>query len=99
MWLAGGVLVVSGAVVAWSFWQDESPRTVVPTPTEQPRAEAPVDNPDTSGNNVVAGTPKITFPEREYDFGTIAQGTKPSHRFVVKNTGDAPLRLISAKGT
>jgi hypothetical protein len=43
--------------------------------------------------------PKITFPETEFDFGTISQQTKVSHTFKVKNTGDAPLNLIRAKGS
>ena len=43
--------------------------------------------------------PSIYFPEESYDFGTISQGTKASHTFVVKNTGSEPLRLISAKGS
>ena len=43
--------------------------------------------------------PKITFPETEFDFGTISQQTKVSHTFKVKNTGDAPLTLIRAKGS
>lgn len=43
--------------------------------------------------------PQISFPEREFDFGTISQQSRVSHTFVVQNTGDAPLKLISAKGS
>jgi hypothetical protein len=43
--------------------------------------------------------PKITFPETEFDFGTISQQTKVTHTFKVKNNGDAPLTLIRAKGS
>jgi hypothetical protein len=43
--------------------------------------------------------PSIHFPEPSYDFGSIAQGAKVSHRFVVQNTGDEPLKLIRAHGT
>lgn len=43
--------------------------------------------------------PSIHFPEPEFDFGLIAQGARVSHTFVVKNTGDEPLKLIRAKGS
>ena len=42
---------------------------------------------------------KIYFPETSYDFGTVAQNSNVSHTFVVKNLGDAPLKLIKAKGS
>lgn len=45
------------------------------------------------------GVPVIHFPEPLHDFGTIASGSKVSHHFKVVNTGDAPLRLIKAKGS
>ncbi len=43
--------------------------------------------------------PVIFFPEPLHDFGTIARGSKVSHNFKVFNNGDAPLRLIKAKGS
>ncbi len=43
--------------------------------------------------------PSIHFPEPSYDFGTIAQGDKVSHTFVVQNKGDEPLKLIRAQGS
>ena len=42
--------------------------------------------------------PSIHFPEPEFDFGSIPEGAKVSHTFVVQNTGDEPLKLIRAKG-
>jgi len=47
----------------------------------------------------VTGAPKIFFPETTHNFGTVAQGEKVTHEFVVKNNGDAPLKLIKAKGS
>lgn len=39
----------------------------------------------------------ITFAETTHDFGTIKeQGGKVSHVFTFKNTGDAPLLILSA---
>jgi len=43
--------------------------------------------------------PSIYFPESSYDFGSISQGDKVSHTFVVQNTGDKPLKLIRAHGS
>lgn len=43
--------------------------------------------------------PSIHFPEPSYDFGSISQGDKVSHTFVVQNTGDEPLKLIRAQGS
>jgi len=43
--------------------------------------------------------PAISIPETSFDFGNVAQATKVSHKFVIKNTGEAPLKLISAKGS
>jgi hypothetical protein len=43
--------------------------------------------------------PKISLPEVSFDFGHVNQGDKVTHKFVVKNIGDAPLTLIKAKGS
>jgi Protein of unknown function (DUF1573) len=43
--------------------------------------------------------PSIHFPEQSYDFGTISQGAKVSHTFVVKNIGAEPLKLIRAQAS
>ncbi len=45
------------------------------------------------------GSAKIHFPVTSYDFGTVSQGEKVSYKFKVQNTGDAPLKLINAKGS
>ncbi len=41
----------------------------------------------------------ITFEEKEFDFGTIEQGTKVEHIFKFTNTGDAPLVIVDAKSS
>jgi hypothetical protein len=46
-----------------------------------------------------SGTPIISIPDDKFDFGIIAQGSKVSHKFIIKNIGDAPLKLIKAKGS
>jgi hypothetical protein len=40
--------------------------------------------------------PVITFEEREFDFGTIEQGTPQEHTFAFTNTGEAPLIITNA---
>ena len=43
--------------------------------------------------------PEMTFEEREYDFGTIEQGTNVEHVFEFTNTGRAPLVITNATAT
>jgi hypothetical protein len=40
---------------------------------------------------VESGTPNAVYPVRTYDFGTVKQGEKVAHCFVVRNEGKAPL--------
>jgi hypothetical protein len=54
---------------------------------------------NSAGEKVDGPAPVIFFPEPIHDFGTIARGSRVSHNFMVKNNGDAPLRLIKAKGS
>lgn len=103
-WFLGGLLVVAAIVVAWTTLRDESPKTSASTSVEQPRTEVPDTNldivkTDSVKSDTAAGAPQISFPEAVHDFGTITQGSKVSHKFVVRNTGDAPLRLIRAQGS
>ena len=51
-----------------------------------PSARAPVD----------AGRPRIAFEAASHDFGTVIEGDKLRHVFVLKNTGNAPLLISSA---
>ena len=37
--------------------------------------------------------PELTVPEGSYHFGTIPQGKKVPHNFVIRNSGDAPLQI------
>jgi len=99
IWAVCGLLVVAAIVVAWTTLRDESPKTSASTLVEQPQAEVPAEKLDTAGSKPIAGAPQISFPEMAHDFGTITQGSKVSHKFVVRNIGDAPLRLIRAQGS
>jgi len=99
IWATGVLLIVAAATVAWTVLKDDGPKSSATPPSESQVTAPPVENIDSIHADSVSGVPIINFPEAEFDFGTIAQGSKPSHKFVVRNTGDAPLRLISAKGT
>jgi len=43
--------------------------------------------------------PRVLLPETTFDFGRVSQDQKLTHKFKIKNTGDAPLKLIKAKGS
>ena len=45
----------------------------------------------------LAGTPKIDFSERVWDFGLTPQKSTVTHVFWIKNTGTDTLRDISVK--
>ncbi|ALM21549.1 hypothetical protein JCM19294_1794 [Nonlabens tegetincola] len=52
-----------------------------------------------ASKEVAADYPVMTFNEVEYDFGTVEEGTVVEHEYTFKNTGTAPLVVISAKGS
>ncbi len=58
-----------------------------------------VNSDKTQSSVTVTGGPSIQFPEPTYDFGTINQGDKTTHTFVIRNIGDEPLKIIKAKGS
>ncbi len=99
IWAAGTLLVIAVAVAGWTVIKGDSSRVSKATETVPPRAEAPVKNLDTAKSQPVSGSPSISFPEPEHNFDTIAQGAMVSHKFTVRNVGNAPLRLIRAQGT
>ncbi len=43
--------------------------------------------------------PEMQLDEKEFDFGTIEQGTPVEHVFKFKNTGEAPLMIVNAKSS
>ncbi len=46
-----------------------------------------------------APAPRVEFPEKSFDFGTIYQGEDVSHKFVFRNTGNAPLKIGKVRST
>jgi hypothetical protein len=92
--IVAAIVVVSALAIFKHSSQNSSKSTLI----NRSMADMPASNSGPNSTNT-SGGPQISFPETEYDFGTISQGSKVSHTFVVKNTGDAPLRLIKAQGT
>lgn len=44
--------------------------------------------------------PILEFPSgRTHDFGEVVINTKVTHRFILKNTGDAPLKILNVSTT
>ena len=98
IWSISGLMAVVAVVVAWMVFQNISHSSSESASINQLRAATPAAKSGTDSTNV-SGGPQISFPETSYDFGTIAQGSKVSHTFIVRNAGDAPLRLIRAAGS
>jgi hypothetical protein len=100
---AGVILVILVSVWFWGLAKDSAPiskrsqqAAQVPNKTiEGSTSETPSVTADTVGG----GTPKIFFPDTSHDFGSVSQGSKVSYKFVVRNIGDAPLKLIKAKAS
>lgn len=43
--------------------------------------------------SAASAAPELTVTEGTYNFGTITQGKKVQHNFVIKNSGDQPLQI------
>ena len=94
------VITIATTVIAVAIWLGLHPsgvRAGVESSVASQPGRAASDSNQSSG--VVSGGPSIHFPEPSHDFGTISQGTKVTHTFAVKNTGDEPLKLIKAKAS
>lgn len=98
LWSIGGLIVIAVIAVAWIAFQNISHSSSTSSSNGQSLASSQSSKTGNSADSL-SGGPQINFPETEFDFGTIAQGEKVSHTFVVRNTGNAPLRLIKAAGS
>lgn len=49
--------------------------------------------------SIVGEFPVMTFEQKEYDFGTVDEGTVVEHEYTFANTGNAPLIVVNAKGS
>ena len=58
-----------------------------------------VKNPFSAKKEYDISMPEIFLSESSFDFGDIIEGEVVSHKFVIKNIGDASLLISSAKGS
>lgn len=70
--------------------------------TPKTGGEYGIDNPISADNanneqKVTDGLPIMAFDETEYNFGTLIQGEKVTHKFKFKNTGEGNLVIASVK--
>jgi len=58
-----------------------------------------IDNPISANGegNATDGLPQMTLEETEFNFGTVIQGEKVTHKFNFKNTGESNLVINSVK--
>ena len=52
-----------------------------------------------SGAVAGAAKPRISAPVSSHDFGEIWEGDLVTHTFTIRNTGDAELHILAAKGS
>ena len=77
-------------------WLGQSVSGVSVTPSSPPK---PKDRDDFPTPSTVGPHPKVDFVETEYDFGTMRRFASGAHEFVVKNDGEATLRLMAGDTT
>lgn len=94
--VAGVIIVAVVALLLLGNDSDTAPSRQIITKSNQ-TTNVLADNKQTTASG--SHGPSIHFPEPSYDFGTISQGDKVSHTFVVQNKGDEPLKLIRAQGS
>lgn len=89
-----GIFLVAGINILSAQAHSQSPARRGTDNSEMlVQGDIKTDNP-TSGN-----VPVIEFPEKEFDFGNVKQESELSHIFKVRNTGNAPLKIINAKAS
>ena len=94
--VAGVIIVAVAALLFIGNDSDTAPSRQTITTSNQ-TTNVLADNKQTTPSG--SHGPSIHFPEPSYDFGSISQGDKVSHTFVVQNKGDESLKLIRAQGT
>ena len=87
-------LVVAGACIGGIVW--------IAGGVDQINITSPKQNQDEAEGLEISATgpyPKAVVPESEYHFEPMAVGASQSHKFLIKNEGEAPLRLKKGKTT
>ncbi len=99
------IVALTMTISAWFIFSGPEEQIPAPTEIEQEdhlspdRAEEQTPPGEANDGAVAAsGAPQISLPENLFDFGKVTRGAKLTHNFKVRNTGDAPLKIIKAKG-
>lgn len=104
-YLVAGVFIVSIVIIgAWlpSFASDPATNNEILLAQSDANKNDRIQKAGQAGDDESqpqTGGPKIFLPEEMHDFGTVTQGSKLTHKFKIQNVGDAPLKLIKAKGS
>lgn len=92
-------------IIASTACQEQQPSGNTEKSLEEIKQKGPISNADLIRNPVSAdeidtvNVAKISFEEKEYDFGTITEGKIIEHTFNFTNTGKAPLIISNARST
>jgi hypothetical protein len=100
--LIAAVLIPIVAVAGWLVHgkaANDKPAIPKETASQQSSPILASQTPEKPTGEIPTGGPRINFDEPSHDFGTVTEGTKVAHTFVLHNTGKEPLKLIKAAGT
>ena len=92
-------VVLAGALLTGVVWLGQSGNSALPVIGGETTAE-PAD--DANEPLPIAETgpyPQAVLAEKEHDFGIMAAGEERKHKFVIRNEGEAPLKLKKGVST
>lgn len=97
-------LLLAGMVACQTSGSAESKATAdnqAPAVDPKPAAETPpaASKPDWQAQAEESAKTTVNWAEEEYNYGTVASGTKVTHRFRFTNTGSEPLTLTRVKAS
>lgn len=84
-----GVVLLAAAAIAGTYWVT---RSGPPAPADSASASTPT-GPAEPVPSKTGPHPKVVLPEKTFGFGVMPLGETRKHTFVVRNEGEAPLRL------
>jgi hypothetical protein len=88
--ILAAIVLACGALAA-TYWIARSPSAAS---TSAPAASSDEPTPSKTGPH-----PKAVVPETTYEFGVMLMGESQEHEFVVRNEGEAPLKLGTPRTT
>ena len=93
-------LVLAGALLTGVVWLGQSGNSALPVIGGETPATKPADDPSEPLPIAATGPyPKVVVDEEEHDFGIMAVDEERRYKFVVRNEGEAPLKLKKGEST